>query len=51
MITFVLVVPRYAEFADRGTSGAPEDMVPGNRALAVIGLVRMAMYGLAVAGP
>ncbi|MFE7238458.1 hypothetical protein [Streptomyces sp. NPDC057580] len=27
----------------------PEDVVPGDRALAVIGLVRMAPYGLAVA--
>ncbi|WP_436846870.1 hypothetical protein [Streptomyces atratus] len=45
------MVPWYAEFADRGTSGAPEDVVPGNRALAVIELVRMAMDGPAVAGP
>lgn len=49
MIAFILAVLRYAVFADRGTAGAPEDVVLRDRALAVIGLVWAAMYGLAVA--
>ncbi|GAA2249672.1 decaprenyl-phosphate phosphoribosyltransferase [Streptomyces amakusaensis] len=50
MIAFILAVLRYAVFADRGTAGEPEDVVLRDRALAVIGLVWAAMYGLAVAG-
>jgi hypothetical protein len=38
-----------AVFADRGTAGEPEDVVLRDRALALIGLVWVAMYGLAVA--
>ncbi|MFF2521928.1 decaprenyl-phosphate phosphoribosyltransferase [Streptomyces liangshanensis] len=49
MIAFILAVLRYAVFADRGTAGAPEDVVLRDRPLAVIGLVWLAMYGLAVA--
>ncbi|MEV0323302.1 decaprenyl-phosphate phosphoribosyltransferase [Streptomyces sp. NPDC050658] len=49
MAAFVLAVLRYAVFADRGTAGEPEDVVLRDRALAVIGLVWLAMYGLAVA--
>ncbi|MCL6674414.1 MULTISPECIES: decaprenyl-phosphate phosphoribosyltransferase [Streptomyces] len=49
MIAFVLAVLRYAVFADRGAAGEPEDVVLRDRALAVIGLVWLAMYGLAVA--
>ncbi|MFF0446995.1 decaprenyl-phosphate phosphoribosyltransferase [Streptomyces sp. NPDC004609] len=49
MIAFILAVLRYAVFADRGTAGAPEDVVLRDRALAVIGLVWAGMYGLAVA--
>lgn len=49
MIAFILAVLRYAVFADRGAAGAPEDVVLRDRALAVIGLVWVAMYGLAVA--
>ncbi|MET7616419.1 decaprenyl-phosphate phosphoribosyltransferase [Streptomyces sp. NPDC005408] len=49
MIAFILAVLRYAVFADRGTAGAPEDVVLRDPALAVIGLVWAAMYGLAVA--
>jgi decaprenyl-phosphate phosphoribosyltransferase len=48
MAAFVLAVLRYAVFADRGTAGEPEDVVLRDRALAVIGLVWIAMYGLAV---
>ncbi|MCM2389361.1 decaprenyl-phosphate phosphoribosyltransferase [Streptomyces albipurpureus] len=50
MIAFILAVLRYAVFADRGTAGEPEDVVLRDRALAVIGVVWAAMYGLAVAG-
>lgn len=49
MAAFVLAVLRYAVFADRGTAGEPEDVVLRDRALAFIGLVWIAMYGLAVA--
>ncbi|MER7489751.1 decaprenyl-phosphate phosphoribosyltransferase [Streptomyces sp. NPDC126497] len=49
VVAFVLAVLRYAVFADRGTAGEPEDVVLGDRALAVIGLVWATMYALAVA--
>ncbi|WP_405732335.1 decaprenyl-phosphate phosphoribosyltransferase [Streptomyces sp. NBC_00028] len=49
VVAFILAVLRYAVFADRGTAGEPEEVVLGDRALAVIGLVWLAMYGLAVA--
>ncbi|MFF6993643.1 decaprenyl-phosphate phosphoribosyltransferase [Streptomyces sp. NPDC008313] len=49
MAAYILAVLRYAVFADRGTAGEPEDVVLHDRALAVIGLVWLAMYGLAVA--
>ncbi|MFD9904772.1 decaprenyl-phosphate phosphoribosyltransferase [Streptomyces sp. NPDC059063] len=49
VVAFVLAVLRYAVFADRGTAGEPEDVVLRDRALALIGLVWLAMYGLAVA--
>ncbi|MBW5425424.1 decaprenyl-phosphate phosphoribosyltransferase [Streptomyces sp. BG9H] len=49
MVAFILAILRYAVFADRGTAGEPEDVVLRDRALAVIGLVWVAMYGLAVA--
>ncbi|CAL9482399.1 Decaprenyl-phosphate phosphoribosyltransferase [Streptomyces sp. enrichment culture] len=49
MVAFVLAVLRYAVFADRGTAGEPEDVVLRDRALALIGVVWLAMYGLAVA--
>ncbi|WP_223205979.1 decaprenyl-phosphate phosphoribosyltransferase [Streptomyces xanthii] len=48
MAAFILAVLRYAVFADRGTAGEPEDVVLKDRALAVIGLVWLAMYALAV---
>ncbi|MER6690928.1 decaprenyl-phosphate phosphoribosyltransferase [Streptomyces minutiscleroticus] len=50
VVAFILAVLRYAVFADRGTAGEPEDVVLHDRALALIGLVWLAMYGLAVAG-
>ena len=49
VIPFVLGLLRYAVFADRGTAGAPEDVVLGDRALMVIGLVWAVVYGCAVA--
>lgn len=49
MIAFILAVLRYAVFADRGTAGEPEDVVLRDPALALIGVVWLAMYGLAVA--
>ncbi|MGW3666813.1 decaprenyl-phosphate phosphoribosyltransferase [Streptomyces sp. NPDC005141] len=49
MIAFILAVLRYAVFADRGTAGEPEDVVLRDRALVLIGLVWLALYGLAVA--
>ncbi|MFI7010175.1 decaprenyl-phosphate phosphoribosyltransferase [Streptomyces sp. NPDC050145] len=48
MAAFILAVLRYAVFADRGTAGEPEDVVLKDRALAVIGVVWLAMYALAV---
>lgn len=48
MVAFILGVLRYAVFADRGTAGEPEEVVLRDRALALIGLVWLAMYGLAV---
>ncbi|WP_031477633.1 decaprenyl-phosphate phosphoribosyltransferase [Streptomyces bicolor] len=49
MVAFILAILRYAVFADRGTAGEPEDVVLRDRALAVIAVVWLAMYGLAVA--
>ncbi|WP_405777957.1 decaprenyl-phosphate phosphoribosyltransferase [Streptomyces sp. NBC_00859] len=49
MVPFILSILRYAVFADRGTAGAPEDVILGDRALAVIGVVWIAMYALTVA--
>lgn len=49
MVAFILAILRYAVFADRGTAGEPEDVVLRDRALALIGLSWLAMYGLAVA--
>ncbi|MEU2784832.1 decaprenyl-phosphate phosphoribosyltransferase [Streptomyces sp. NPDC007110] len=49
MVAFVLAILRYAVFADRGTAGEPEEVVLRDRALAVIGVVWMTIYALAVA--
>ncbi|MEV6043113.1 decaprenyl-phosphate phosphoribosyltransferase [Streptomyces xanthochromogenes] len=49
MVPFIGAILRYAVFADRGSAGAPEDVVLHDRALAVIGLVWVALYALAVA--
>lgn len=49
VVAFILAILRYAVFADRGTAGEPEDVVLRDRALTLIGLAWLAMYGLAVA--
>ncbi|MEU2717695.1 decaprenyl-phosphate phosphoribosyltransferase [Streptomyces sp. NPDC007205] len=49
MVAFILAILRYAVFADRGTAGEPEDVVLRDRVLAVIGVLWVTMYGLAVA--
>ncbi|MER6628104.1 decaprenyl-phosphate phosphoribosyltransferase [Streptomyces sp. NPDC000987] len=49
MVAFILAILRYAVFADRGTAGEPEEVVLRDRALTLIGVVWLAMYGLAVA--
>lgn len=49
VVAFILAILRYAVFADRGAAGEPEDVVLHDRALALIGAVWLAMYGLAVA--
>ncbi|NEA99820.1 decaprenyl-phosphate phosphoribosyltransferase [Streptomyces sp. SID13726] len=49
MVAFILAILRYAVFADRGTAGEPEDVLLRDRALALIVLTWLAMYGLAVA--
>ncbi|MFD7666145.1 decaprenyl-phosphate phosphoribosyltransferase [Streptomyces sp. NPDC059788] len=49
MIPFILAVLRYAVFADRGTAGAPEDVVLRDRPLAVIALAWVGLYAMAVA--
>jgi decaprenyl-phosphate phosphoribosyltransferase len=49
MVAYIVGILRYAVFADRGTAGAPEDVVLRDRGLLLIGLVWMAMYALAVA--
>lgn len=49
MVAFILAILRYAVFADRGAAGEPEEVVLRDRALALIGLSWLIMYGLAVA--
>ncbi|MDG4864207.1 decaprenyl-phosphate phosphoribosyltransferase [Streptomyces sp. T-3] len=49
MIAFILAILRYAVFADRGAAGAPEDVVLRDKALALIALVWLGLYGLAIA--
>lgn len=48
MVAFILAILRYAVFADRGAAGEPEDVVLHDRPLAAIGLLWLALYGLAV---
>ncbi|WP_329167590.1 decaprenyl-phosphate phosphoribosyltransferase [Streptomyces sp. NBC_01267] len=49
MVPFILFILRYAVFADRGTAGAPEDVILRDRALTVIGAGWIVVYVLAIA--
>jgi decaprenyl-phosphate phosphoribosyltransferase len=44
----VLALLRYALRLDQGEGGAPEDVVLGDRALQVLGLVWVVTFGLGV---
>jgi len=48
VIPFVLGLLRCAVFADRGTAGAPEEVLLRDRSLMVIGLLWAVLYGCAV---
>ncbi|MFC1443520.1 decaprenyl-phosphate phosphoribosyltransferase [Streptacidiphilus sp. N1-10] len=48
IVPFVLGVMRYAVFADRGTAGAPEDILLRDRPLQFIAVAWLAVYSLAV---
>lgn len=48
IIPFVLGVLRYALLLDQGGGGTPEDIVLGDRTLQVIGVLWVAVFGLAV---
>ncbi|GAA2329622.1 decaprenyl-phosphate phosphoribosyltransferase [Streptomyces violaceusniger] len=50
MLPFVFGVLRYAMFAERGVAEAPEDVVWRDRALGLLALAWVALYGLAVSG-
>jgi decaprenyl-phosphate phosphoribosyltransferase len=47
LVPFVLVVLRYAVDIDRGSAGAPEDVVIGDRWLMVLGLLWIICFALA----
>jgi decaprenyl-phosphate phosphoribosyltransferase len=47
---FVFAMLRYGVFADRGTAGAPEDVVLKDRPLMALGLLWVALYAVAVVG-
>ncbi|MFJ8928966.1 MULTISPECIES: decaprenyl-phosphate phosphoribosyltransferase [unclassified Streptomyces] len=49
MVAFIVAVLRYAVFADRGSAGAPEDVILRDRPLALIGLFWITLFGLEVA--
>ncbi|MDH6124192.1 decaprenyl-phosphate phosphoribosyltransferase [Kitasatospora sp. GP82] len=50
IVPFVFAILRYALFADRGTAGAPEDVVLKDRALLGLGLVWGILYAFSVVG-
>ncbi|MGW4651941.1 decaprenyl-phosphate phosphoribosyltransferase [Kitasatospora sp. NPDC004289] len=50
IVPFVFAMLRYAVFADRGTAGAPEDVVLKDRALLVTGALWVILFGLSVVG-
>jgi decaprenyl-phosphate phosphoribosyltransferase len=45
---FVISVLRYAVDVDKGTAGAPEEIVLGDRTLLVLGVIWVATVGLGV---
>jgi decaprenyl-phosphate phosphoribosyltransferase len=49
-VPFVLAVLRYALDIDRGDAGAPEDIAHADRALQVLAVVWLVMFGLGAAG-
>ena len=49
-VPFVLAVLRYALDIDRGDAGAPEDIAHADRALQVLALLWLVMFGLGAAG-
>ena len=49
-VPFVLAVLRYALDIDRGDAGAPEDIAHADRALQVLALIWLVMFGLGAAG-
>ncbi|WP_425824965.1 decaprenyl-phosphate phosphoribosyltransferase [Streptomyces fractus] len=49
MVAFILAVLRYAVFADRGSAGAPEDVILRDPPLALIALAWLTLFGLQVA--
>jgi decaprenyl-phosphate phosphoribosyltransferase len=48
VIPFVLGLLRYALLLEAGAGGAPEDVLMSDRALQVIGVVWVAVFGAAV---
>jgi decaprenyl-phosphate phosphoribosyltransferase len=48
IIPFSMAILRYAYAIDKGTAGAPEDTVLGDRYLLVLGVVWLALFGLSV---
>jgi decaprenyl-phosphate phosphoribosyltransferase len=48
IVPFLLFVLRYALIVDAGRAGAPEDVVLGDRALQVIGVAWVVVFGLGV---
>jgi len=49
-VPFVLAVLRYALDVDRGDAGAPEDIAHADRALQVLAVLWLVMFGLGAAG-
>jgi len=49
-VPFVLAVLRYALDIDRGDAGAPEDIAHADRALQILAVVWLIMFGLGAAG-
>jgi decaprenyl-phosphate phosphoribosyltransferase len=48
IIPFSMAILRYAYAIDKGTAGAPEDTVLGDRYLLVLGVIWLVLFGLSV---